>query len=81
MNLILAIVSMSYLNQQKKVEAENEERERRKIEDESELREEEARALSQNNNERPEENSLQFGSSTGESLYSDAINEYEQVSN
>ncbi len=30
-NLILAIVSMSYLEQQKKVEAENEERERRQI--------------------------------------------------
>jgi len=30
-NLILAIVSMSYLEQQKKVEAENEERERCKI--------------------------------------------------
>ncbi len=30
-NLILAIVSMSYLEQQKKVEAENEEREKRKI--------------------------------------------------
>ncbi|CAF3087993.1 unnamed protein product [Rotaria sp. Silwood2] len=41
-NLILAIVSMSYLDQQKKVEAENEELERRKIEDELEIQNEEA---------------------------------------
>ena len=42
-NLILAIVSMSYLQQQKKVQSENEERERRKIEDQLEIQKEEAR--------------------------------------
>ena len=42
-NLILAIVSMSYQEQQKKVNAENEERERRKVEDELEQQNEEAR--------------------------------------
>ncbi len=40
-NLILAIVSMSYLEQQKKVEGETEERERRKIDDELQLKNEE----------------------------------------
>ena len=46
-NLILAIVSMSYLQQQKKVQAEKEERERRKIEDDLELRNEEAQKASE----------------------------------
>jgi hypothetical protein len=46
-NLILAIVSMSYQEQQKKVRAENEERERRKVEDEREQQNEEARKLSE----------------------------------
>jgi hypothetical protein len=45
-NLILAIVSMSYLEQQKQVEAEGEERERRKIKDELEIKNEEAQRLS-----------------------------------
>ncbi|CAF3299981.1 unnamed protein product [Rotaria socialis] len=40
-NLILAIVSMSYLGQQTLVEAENEERERRKIQDDIDLENEE----------------------------------------
>lgn len=59
---------MSYLNQQKKVEAENEERERRKIEDESELK-----------NERLIEDSVHFENSTAEILCSDVTNGYEQV--
>jgi uncharacterized membrane protein len=42
-NLILAIVSMSYLDQQQKVAAENVENERRKIEDELEVKNEEIR--------------------------------------
>ncbi|CAF4218965.1 unnamed protein product [Rotaria socialis] len=41
-NLILAIVSMSYFEQQKQIEAENEELERRKIEDELEIQNEDA---------------------------------------
>jgi len=40
-NLILAIVSMSYQDQQKKVQVEDEERERRKVEDEHEQQNEE----------------------------------------
>ncbi len=40
-NLILAIVSMSYFNQQKQIEAENEELARRKMEDELEIQNEE----------------------------------------
>jgi uncharacterized protein YlxW (UPF0749 family) len=45
-NLILAIVSMSYQEQQKKVNAEKLERERRKVKDELEQQNEEARKLS-----------------------------------
>ncbi|CAF1331232.1 unnamed protein product [Adineta ricciae] len=45
-NLILAIVSMSYQEQQKKVRAENEERERRKVEDELEQQNEQAKIAS-----------------------------------
>jgi hypothetical protein len=40
-NLILAIVSMSYFDQQKQIEAENEELARRKMEDELEIQNEE----------------------------------------
>ena len=46
-NLILAIVSMSYQEQQKKVRAEDAERERRKVADELEQQNEEARKVSQ----------------------------------
>ncbi|CAF3236407.1 unnamed protein product [Rotaria socialis] len=46
-NLILAIVSMSYQEQQQKVNAENEARERRKVEDELEQQNEEARKASE----------------------------------
>jgi hypothetical protein len=42
-NLILAIVSMSYQDQQKKVREEKAERERRKVEDEREQQNEQAR--------------------------------------
>jgi len=45
-NLILAIVSMSYQEQQQKVRAENQERERRKIADELDQQNEQARKLS-----------------------------------
>lgn len=45
-NLILAIVSMSYQEQQQKVNAENRERERRKVEDELEQQIVEARKAS-----------------------------------
>ncbi|CAF4713197.1 unnamed protein product [Rotaria sp. Silwood1] len=45
-NLILAIVSMSYLEQQKIVVADNEEREKRKIEDELQFQNEEAQRVS-----------------------------------
>ena len=46
-NLILSVVAMSYQEQQKKVEAENEELERRKIEDELEIKNEESRNISE----------------------------------
>jgi hypothetical protein len=46
-NLILAIVSMSYQEQQKKVAAEKQERERRKVEDDLEQLNEEARKASE----------------------------------
>ena len=72
---------MSYLNQQKIVEAENEERERRKVEDELALKNEEAQALSPVNNERFVENSVYFENSTRQIAYSHAANECEQVSN
>jgi len=45
-NLILSVVAMSYQEQQRKVEAENEELERRKIEDELELKSEDSRNIS-----------------------------------
>jgi uncharacterized membrane protein YhiD involved in acid resistance len=48
-NLILAIVSMSYQEQQKKVRAENEERERRKVKDELEQQNEIAQKVSELN--------------------------------
>jgi heme/copper-type cytochrome/quinol oxidase subunit 2 len=48
-NLILAIVSMSYVDEQKRVEAENQERERRKIEDELPLNNESTSLQSEQN--------------------------------
>jgi hypothetical protein len=60
-NLILAIVSMSYLEQQKKVAAENEERERRKIKDEEEQKISEAHVPLHIDNEQDENvNNLDF---------------------
>jgi hypothetical protein len=59
-NLILSVVAMSYQEQQKKVEAENVEFERRKIEDELEIKNEEAleahNALLHNNSEQLDPN-------------------------
>jgi hypothetical protein len=71
-NLILAIVTISYVEQQKKVEAENEERERRKIEDEEERKVSEAHALLRVDNEHYVENSNRNISYSGVSI------EYEQ---
>jgi len=71
-NLILAIVTISYVEQQKKVEAENEERERRKIEDEEERKVSEANALLRVDNGHYVENSNR------NILYSDVSIEYEQ---
>ncbi|CAF2903870.1 unnamed protein product [Rotaria sp. Silwood2] len=83
-NLILAIVSMSYQEQQKKVQAENEERERRKIENELEEQNEEARkaselhALLHTDNEQYIENALCFENPNRKTSYSSLSIEYEQ---
>ncbi|CAF0840530.1 unnamed protein product [Rotaria sordida] len=77
-NLILAIVSMSYLEQQKKVEAENEERERRKIEDELELKNEEAQKTLEAHALLPVENALGFENSNRKISYSDVSIEHDQ---
>ena len=83
-NLILAIVSMSYQEQQKKVEAENEERERRKIEDELEQQNEEARKASEFDGlfTYPEmnniDNALFFENPNRQLSYSSLSIEYEQ---
>ncbi len=68
----MAIVTISYVEQQKKVEAENEERERRKIEDEEERKVSEAHALLRVDNEHYVENSNRNISYSGVSI------EYEQ---
>jgi hypothetical protein len=83
-NLILAIVSMSYQKQQKKVRTENEERERRKVEDELEQKNEEARKLSAFNellsieNDQYFENVRVFENSNRQISYSNLSIEYEQ---
>jgi uncharacterized protein YjaG (DUF416 family) len=79
-NLILAIVAMSYLEQQQKVEAENEERERRKIEDELELQNEEARKVSDAHahNEQDVESVLCLENSNRKISFSGDPIEYEQ---
>jgi hypothetical protein len=83
-NLILAIVSMSYQEQQKKVRAENEERERRKIADELVQQNEEARKLSEFDqslhieNDQYLENVLFFENSNRKISYSSLSIEYEQ---
>ncbi|CAF1006440.1 unnamed protein product [Rotaria sordida] len=82
-NLILAIVSMSYQEQQKKVQAENEERERRKIENELEEQNEEARkaselhALLNIDNEQYIENALCFENPNHKISYSNLSIEYD----
>jgi len=83
-NLILAIVSMSYQKQQKKVRTENQERERRKVEDELEQKNEEARKLSEFNellsveNDQYFENVRVFENSNRQISYSNLSIEYEQ---
>jgi hypothetical protein len=83
-NLILAIVSMSYQEQQKKVRAENEERERRKVKDEIEQQNEEARKLSEfdgllhDNNEYYHDNVLFFENPNRKISLSSLSVEYEQ---
>jgi hypothetical protein len=83
-NLILAIVSMSYQEQQKKVRAENEERERRKVADELVQQDEEARKLSEFDqslhieNDQCIENVLFFENSNRRISYSSLSIEYEQ---
>ncbi len=83
-NLILAIVSMSYQEQQKKVRAENEERERRKIADELVQQNEEARKVSELNellyveNDLDLENVLCFENPNRQISYSSLLIEYEQ---
>ncbi|CAF3101706.1 unnamed protein product [Rotaria sp. Silwood2] len=77
-NLILAIVSMSYLEQQKLVEAENEERERRKIQDDIELKNEEAQKASEAHAFLNVENALCFEDSNHKISHSAVSIEYEQ---
>ncbi len=83
-NLILAIVSMSYQEQQKKVKAENEERERRKFADELEQKNEEIRKASEfdvllhGENDQCLENALFFENPNRKISYSSLFIEYEQ---
>ncbi len=82
-NLILAIVSMSYQEQQKKVRAETAERERRKVEDELEQQNEVARKASESEGliTYPEdniENALFFENPNRAPSYSSLSIEYDQ---
>jgi hypothetical protein len=84
-NLILAIVSMSYQEQQKKVRAEAEERDRRKVKDELEQQNEDARKLSEfdhflseNNNEPYRDNVLIFENPNRKISTSSLSMEYDQ---
>jgi hypothetical protein len=77
-NLILAIVSKSYLEQQNKVEAENKEYERRKIEDELEIKNEESRKELEAHTIFDVENLLYFEDQHRQISYSDVSIEYEQ---
>jgi len=83
-NLILAIISRSYLEQQQIVQAETEERERRKIEDEFEIKNEEAQKISEAHallhvdNEQYVENTPDFENPNRKASYSDVSVEYEQ---
>lgn len=82
-NLILAIVSMSYQEQQQKVNAEKRERERRKVEDELEQQNIEARKPSifdgyLQYNEHVLENNLFFENPNRQPSYSSLSIEYDQ---
>ncbi|CAF2124314.1 unnamed protein product, partial [Rotaria magnacalcarata] len=83
-NLILAIVSMSYQDQQQKVQAENEERERRKLECELEEQNIEARKASELlsllnvETEQYNENALCFENPNRKVSYSSVSYEYDQ---
>lgn len=83
-NLILAIVSMSYLEQQKQVEAEHKEHERRKTEDKLQLKDEEARKGSEAHtllhidNGKSVENALCFKDSNRKMSSSNVSIEHEQ---
>ncbi|CAF3629173.1 unnamed protein product [Rotaria sp. Silwood1] len=77
-NLILAIVSMSYLEQQKLVEAENAEREKRKIEDDIELKNEKVRKTSKAHGLLHVGNGQCFEDPNGKISHSAVSVEYEQ---
>ncbi|CAF4186803.1 unnamed protein product, partial [Rotaria sp. Silwood2] len=83
-NLILAIVSMSYQEQQQKVNAENQERERRKVEDELEQQQnEEARKACEFDNlfqyeDQNIQNALFFENPNRQLSYSSLSIEYDQ---
>ncbi len=82
-NLILAIVSMSYQEQQQKLRAANQERERRKVADELEQQNEEARKLSEFDgylqyHEHNLDNALFFENPNRQLSYSSLSIEYDQ---
>ncbi|CAF3645565.1 unnamed protein product [Rotaria sp. Silwood1] len=82
-NLILAIVSMSYQEQQQKVNAEKKERERRKVKDELEQQNEEARKVYEFDNlyqieDQNIENQLFFENPNRQLSYSSLSIEYDQ---
>jgi hypothetical protein len=82
-NLILAIVSMSYQEQQKKVNAENEERERRKVADDLEEQNAEARKISEcagisHDYEENTEDALFFENPNRQHSYSSLSSEFDQ---
>ena len=82
-NLILAIVSMSYQEQQQKVNAEKLERERRKVEDELEQQNQEAQKASicdgyLQDNEHNLDNALFFENPNRQPSYSSLSIEYDQ---
>lgn len=83
-NLILAIVSMSYQEQQQKDRAEIEEHERRKVEDELERQSEEVRKISEfhefmhSNSEQYDNNHLVFENSHRKVSSTNLSIEYEQ---
>lgn len=70
---------MSYLEQQKLVEAENEERERRKIEDDLELKNEEAQKALENNQILHDENPSNIEDQTHQIAHFNEVFEYEKT--